>query len=731
MTMNSIAAVAALLTVQIASAATVRFAVIGDYGQSSNTVAVAAGILAANPDLICTTGDNTYNTSVSTANWDGAVGQYFAPFILLPANSAYAAQGSATNRFFPVLGNHDWDVGGSAASFTGYFTLPGNERYYSFTQGDVEFFMLSSDPRETDGVTVGSTQYNWFAARIAQSTARWQVVFFHHPFQTSNSSHGPATYMNWGFETLGADLVMSGHNHFMERLSYGGIPWIVQGAGGRSHYSISSPAANSQFRNTVDYGFSIVTATETTLTHQFIKADGTVLDTITLPGSGGGGGGGGGGGEPPFEIYEEVAFQQGVNGYAGTQDKEVRSSGGDTTNGNNVSISVDGDDGSPGLQPNHALIAFDGIVGKAPGQIAAGSEIEQALLIINVIDPGSGMRAYAMTSSWTESTTWAGLGGNGVTPGVECESTPFYSIGADNASSNVATGALSIDVTAQVRAWIDGTQPNFGIALIPFTNGTNGIDFTTSESSVAPRLVVRTLKKGLVQSNFRQGVDGYTGAADTQIAQATPTTSFATASSLSVDLDDPNGTGNKKHVLLSFSQLSVAAGDVVRASLFVQGIDAGDGANLHRTLVPWTDAVTWADSFGGDGVQTDGVEAAVDADANIAVGTTGEIEIDVTEAVREELLAGASSINWVFLSLGNNGWDFVSSEGATAFRPRLSITVEEATCILGDINCDGAVDGIDLAELLGSWGGKGAGDIDQDGVTDGIDLGILLSAWGV
>jgi len=716
----SASAIIAAFSICSAQADTIRFAVIGDYGQSSNTATVASRILAAAPDFICTTGDNTYNTTVSTANWDGAVGQYFAPFIALPAASAYAAQGAATNQFFPTLGNHDWDVGGTSTSFTAYFSLPNNERYYSFVKGDVEFFMLSSDTREPDGVNVGSTQYNWFVSAIGQSTARWQVVIFHHPFQTSNSSHGPATWMNWGFENLGVDLVMSGHNHFMERLSYGGIPWIVQGAGGRSHYSISSPSANSLFRNTADYGFSLVTATETTLTHQFITAAGTVIDTVSLPGDPPP--------PPPFEIYEEVVFQQGLNGYTGTQDKEVRSSGGDSANGNNTTISVDGDDGSPGLQPNHGLIRFDGIVGDDARQIPAGTEIDQAILSLNVVDPGSGLRAFVMTADWTESTTWANLGGNGVTPGVECASTPFFSIGADNSSSNVGSGTLSIDVTAQVRAWIDGTQVNHGIALIPFTNGTNGIDISTSESTSPPRLVIRSLKKGLVQSNFRQGDAGYTGAQDTQLNQVAPTTSQATVTSFSVDTDDPNGSGNAKHVLLGFSGLSVAPGDVVRASLFLYGLDAGDGGALHRTLVPWTDAETWADSFGGNGVQADGVEAVAQADATVS-GFTGSIEIDVTAAVTEELAAGGSSIAWAILPLGVNGWDIVSCEGAAALRPRLSITVEEATCVEGDINCDGAVDGKDLAELLSTWGGSGPADINADGAIDGNDLSILIGAW--
>ena len=81
---------AVVAVVDTASAATTRFAVIGDYGQSSNTQVVANRLLGSNPDFICTVGDNTYNTSATTANWDGAVGQYYAPYIQLPAGSAYA-----------------------------------------------------------------------------------------------------------------------------------------------------------------------------------------------------------------------------------------------------------------------------------------------------------------------------------------------------------------------------------------------------------------------------------------------------------------------------------------------------------------------------------------------------------------------------------------------------------------------------------------------------------------
>jgi len=57
----------------------------------------------------------------------------------------------------------------------------------------------------------------------------------------------------------------------------------------------------------------------------------------------------------------------------------------------------------------------------------------------------------------------------------------------------------------------------------------------------------------------------------------------------------------------------------------------------------------------------------------------------------------------------------------------------DAPCAPADLNCDGAVDGNDLAIVLGGWGPCGSpciADINDDGIVDGNDLAIVLGAWG-
>ncbi len=49
--------------------------------------------------------------------------------------------------------------------------------------------------------------------------------------------------------------------------------------------------------------------------------------------------------------------------------------------------------------------------------------------------------------------------------------------------------------------------------------------------------------------------------------------------------------------------------------------------------------------------------------------------------------------------------------------------------VVGDLNNDGVVNGIDVGLLLANWGGSGVGDLNNSGTVDGADLGMQLSNW--
>jgi tartrate-resistant acid phosphatase type 5 len=255
-----------------------RFAVIGDYGQAGpNLAAVAEMILGWQPDLILTVGDNNYpNGAAGTI--DENIGQYFHTYIY-PYQGAYG-EGAETNRFYPALGNHDWNSR-RAQPYLDYFTLPGNERYYDLVQYPVHFFILDTDTREPDGVGRSRAQAAWLQAGLAASTASWQVVLTHFP-PYSSAYHGSTNYMWWPFADWGADAVLAGHDHVYERLEVDGMLYLVNGLGGGVIYDFYRLHPGSLFRYNEGYGAMLVTATPQQITFEFYAVPGELIDSYTL-----------------------------------------------------------------------------------------------------------------------------------------------------------------------------------------------------------------------------------------------------------------------------------------------------------------------------------------------------------------------------------------------------------------------------------------------------------------
>jgi hypothetical protein len=266
-----------------------RFAVIGDYGNHSVAEGRVVGLVESwNPDFVITTGDNNY-PSGATSTIDVNIGKYYSRSIG-NYQGAYGP-GNETNRFWPSLGNHDWNgmqcnSQGCSGAYFDYFTLPGNERYYEVDLGLVHLFAVDSDGREPDGRTSNSVQANWLQNALATSTACFNVVYFHHP-PYSSGSHGSSTAMRWPFPEWGADVVMSGHDHTYERIDASGFPYFVNGAGGAGLYDFLNVGSFpngvvSVVRYNQDHGAMLVTATRTGITYQFFNTNGDKIDELQV-----------------------------------------------------------------------------------------------------------------------------------------------------------------------------------------------------------------------------------------------------------------------------------------------------------------------------------------------------------------------------------------------------------------------------------------------------------------
>lgn len=86
--------------------------VIGDFGDGgTDEQDVATLVLGWTPDSIFTVGDNVYGDDTDV---DGAL-NFYSTYIY--PYTGVGTPGAAPNRFFPALGNHDWDVIGEDFSW--------------------------------------------------------------------------------------------------------------------------------------------------------------------------------------------------------------------------------------------------------------------------------------------------------------------------------------------------------------------------------------------------------------------------------------------------------------------------------------------------------------------------------------------------------------------------------------------------------------------------------------
>lgn len=269
-----------------AAAQQVVFGVIGDYGSAGIAERDVANMVKGwNPAFVITVGDNNYPYGCA-GTIDANIGQYYAPLIQNYKGSY--GPGSATQRFYPTMGNHDWYCGGEGVwpqAYLDYFTLPGNERYYSFSKGIVDFFTIDSQEWEPDGNTATSKQARWLREQMAASPARWKMVYLHYAPYSSGTEHGSVPEVQWNYEGMGASAVFAGHDHDFERLQIGGIPYFVNGLGGASQYPLGPPLPESLVLYNANYGAQRVTVNQASVQFEFWSRFPSKIDdyTVTVP----------------------------------------------------------------------------------------------------------------------------------------------------------------------------------------------------------------------------------------------------------------------------------------------------------------------------------------------------------------------------------------------------------------------------------------------------------------
>jgi hypothetical protein len=201
---------------------------------------------------IFTAGDNAYDS--------GSVAEF--------ANCFNTSWGQDFSRIRPAPGNHEYLTAAAAGYFNYFGAAAGDpsQGWYAYNLGNWRFYALNSNCNDVGGCGVGSPQENWLRADLAAHPTACVGAYWHHP-RFSSGEHGSSTATQALWQDLynaNAELVLNGHDHDYERflpqtptgvldLSHG-IQQFVVGTGGRSHYAITTPIANSAVRNDSTFG---------------------------------------------------------------------------------------------------------------------------------------------------------------------------------------------------------------------------------------------------------------------------------------------------------------------------------------------------------------------------------------------------------------------------------------------------------------------------------------------
>jgi len=162
--------------------------------------------------------------------------------------------------YFPVLGNHEHD----SKFYFDFFDLPGNERYYHFSIGDVLFIVLDSESSHFEmpayvkdenkdyiwnnyNIEYFNQQKEWLEHILnLNKDAGFIFIFLHQPMISIKKSRVEDAKIRrkfWGdiFERHNVQAVINGHDHHYHHAYDKGVHYITTAGGGAGLYETDSP----------------------------------------------------------------------------------------------------------------------------------------------------------------------------------------------------------------------------------------------------------------------------------------------------------------------------------------------------------------------------------------------------------------------------------------------------------------------------------------------------------
>lgn len=402
------------------------------------------------------------------------------------------------------------------------------------------------------------------------------------------------------------------------------------------------------------------------------------------------------------QVERTLIFQQGFNGYEGTEDTFVQSGNPDQNNNAENNSAGPADeiewDGSDAGGRNIALFKFNDFVGDGPNQVPPVAEIVSAVFstfVTNESSEGNQSVIRNLLVEWDEQTVTY----NSIFPGVPVgedptpgEFTSETSVVAPHSPSTVGE-EWSADITELVQEIVNGL-PNNGFAVVPTAASTNGFGHLASEATLVDARATLTVETADGPVTFKQGENGYEGLKDAWIGNEGDRffTNYGMDGQIQLELDSPE---DAEFGLIRFDDIFGGAEgqimpgtEIVSANLSLYVVDTGDLVFVNEIL-PHTETVgdievdtffeendVTFENFVSDGFFPQfGVEIGTDPVAEFTPGSTGMTDIDVTGSLQKWSAGELDNYGWLLEPTTDNGIGIIAKDGSQAFGPpKLTVT---------------------------------------------------------
>jgi hypothetical protein len=176
-----------------------------------------------------------------------------------------------------------------------------------------------------------------------------------------------------------------------------------------------------------------------------------------------------------------ITFRQGVSGYTGTKDTQIREAAPTKSYGTSTTLisDADDDDVTAGNQRAHTLIRFDNIIAGAGGLIPTDATILSAKLTLYTTNATTTpVELHRMITGWTTTSTWNSVGGGIAADGVQAAVSSDFT-----GTPSIIGNTVYFDVSDTLQLWVDRKAPNNGWVLLP--TSTHGLVVGSSEATNA------------------------------------------------------------------------------------------------------------------------------------------------------------------------------------------------------------------------------------------------------